>query len=294
MRSTPIDTNALLRWIDECNSYTPHSFISFCVQDAVVGAVHKDRLDLLRQHPQTFRVLPDRVSLHEQLDNPPARTDAVDQVLKQWHAEGVFSGWRDEQYAVSTAFDTAPCMFVERSAAPMFGIRQYGVHINGFTRVDGHLHLWTARRSCHKPEYPGRLDHLVAGGLAAGLSAYETALKECREEANVPPDLSRRVCPVGLVSYHRAVRRNSSQVVLFVYDLELPPTFVPQNVDGEVAEFYLWPIEKVLDIVSTTQEFKTNCNLVIIDFFVRHGYLCPEDPHYIDIIQGLKGLAPPG
>jgi len=61
-----------------------------------------------------------------------------------------------------------------------------------------------------------------------------------------------------------------------------------------VVEFYLWPMAQVIDLVSTTREFKTNCNLVIVDFFVRHGYLCPEDAHYIDIVRGLKGLATPG
>ena len=47
---------------------------------------------------------------------------------------------------------TEPLLFkMERSAAPLFGVRQYGVHINGFVRHSGlGLCLWLQRRSQHK------------------------------------------------------------------------------------------------------------------------------------------------
>lgn len=44
----------------------------------------------------------------------------------------------------------------------------------------------------------------------------------------------------------------------------------------QVEEFALWPIERVAHTVATTTEFKTNCNLVIIDFLVRHGFITPD------------------
>jgi len=62
---------------------------------------------------------------------------------------------------------------------------------------------------------------------------------------------------------------------------------VPHNTDGEAEEFYLWPIAKVLERVATTRDYKTNCNLVIIDFAIRHGYLKPDEPLYTDICSGL-------
>ena len=34
--------------------------------------------------------------------------------------------------------------------------------------------------------------------------------------------------------------------------------------------------------------FKFNCNLVLIDFFVRHGLIGPEDPDYVAICRGLR------
>ena len=63
---------------------------------------------------------------------------------------------------------------------------------------------------------------------------------------------------------------------------------MPKAVDGEVDEFLLWPIERVAEIVRDTCEFKFNCNLVIIDFLIRHGYLDPDlEPDYTEICLGL-------
>ena len=76
--------------------------------------------------------------------------------------------------------------------------------------------------------------------------------------------------------------------VQFCYDLELPDGFTPVNQDGEIAEFFLWPIAKVAEVVSETREFKFNCNLVIIDFLLRHGLIDPHHPDYLDIAKGLR------
>ena len=63
-------------------------------------------------------------------------------------------------------------------------------------------------------------------------------------------------------------------------------------IDGEVAEFMLWPIYRIAELVCNTFEFKFNCNLVIIDFLLRHGILSPaNEPNYVEICQGLYGGA---
>ena len=74
----------------------------------------------------------------------------------------------------------------------------------------------------------------------------------------------------------------------FCYDLELPADFVPRNTDGEIERFELWPIEQVMETVAETTKFKFNCNLVIIDFLVRHGLIPPDDPDYLEIVRGLR------
>ena len=46
---------------------------------------------------------------------------------------------------------------MERAAAPWFGMKVYGVHINGYTRdaVTGEILLWVAKRSKTKSTFPG-------------------------------------------------------------------------------------------------------------------------------------------
>jgi hypothetical protein len=75
--------------------------------------------------------------------------------------------------------------------------------------------------------------------------------------------------------------------VLFVYDLEMPADFLPQNRDGEIVHFDLVPASLVVDRVRTTDDFKFNVNLVILDFALRHGLLRPDDPEYLDVATGL-------
>ena len=62
----------------------------------------------------------------------------------------------------------------------------------------------------------------------------------------------------------------------------------PANSDGEVSEFYLWPAERVMKTVAATRAFKPNCNLIIIDFLIRHGLIGPDRPDYLEIVQGLR------
>lgn len=283
-----MNTTAFLHWIDVHNVFDPHTYLDFIIEDTVVGAVHRSRLPLLQEHPGVFRVNDACVTLAPRLDTPVARTEAVAGVLAAWRDAGIFPAWRDELYRVSTAFDTPPLMALERAAASTFGILRYGAHLNGVVYKNRHLYLWIARRALNKPEHPGKLDHLVAGGIPAGLSARDVIIKECHEEANIPPELAQTARPVSLISYMLDADCRRHRDLIFIYDLELPETFVPQNTDGEVAEFYLWPIEQVVEVMATTEDFKMNNNLVIIDFLLRHGYVGPDNPHYAVIAQRLR------
>jgi hypothetical protein len=85
-------------------------------------------------------------------------------VLKKLHDEGVIDGWRDELYPAVSSFGEEPLLLVERAAAPLLGIKAYGVHMNGYVRKGNDLYLWVATRSSSKPTWPGRLDHIAAGG----------------------------------------------------------------------------------------------------------------------------------
>lgn len=281
-------TPDLIQWLDKLNHFIPDAYLDFIIANTKVGAVHQSHLPLLAQHPDVFQVHDDHIAIHPRLDTLVARTKAVVEVLHEWREAGLITGWRDEPYRVSTAFDAPPLMALERAASSTFGILRYGIHLNGIVRKDGQLHIWVARRSLDKPEFPGKLDNLVAGGIAADISAWDVVIKECQEEANIPQTLAQHAYPVSLISYLLDEDTKRKRSINFIYDLELPLDFVPENTDGEVASFSLWPIERVIETVATTEAFKLNNNLALIDFMLRHGYIRPDDPHYTEIAQRLR------
>ena len=123
------------------------------------GACHASRLP-------DIQVTPEQVTLDQSLSTPETRTKAVATVMAQLRDSGVITGWRDELFPVSESFSAEPLLLVERAAASMFGIKAYGVHINGYVkRADGSMAMWVARRSKTKQTWPGMLDHIVAGTL---------------------------------------------------------------------------------------------------------------------------------
>ena len=192
------------------------------------------------------------------------------------------------------SFDVAPrwgerpiFLGLDRGAVPFFGVRAYGVHVNGYRRDGGCYSLWIGRRASNKQIAPGKLDNIVAGGIGNGHGAHGTLVKEAEEEAAIGPELIARAVPAGALTYRMETRLGIRDDVMFVYDLEVPPDFVPENHDGEIAAFELMPLADILERIRTTKDFKFNVNLVILDFAVRHGVLRPDDPEYLDVANGL-------
>lgn len=67
---------------------------------------------------------------------------------------------------------------------------------------------------------------------------------------------------------------------LFIYDLELPESFIPTSTDGEVAEFRLLHAETMLQNMYDVENFKFNSGMVMLDFLLRHGVIKPTHPEY--------------
>ena len=218
-------------------------------------------------------VLPELAARLPSLDLAPVELAAVTQAL-------VYQGllrWRDEAFDVRATHDGPALAQTDRGALPAFGIQAQGVHVNGMVeRADG-THVWVARRAQDKKLDPGKLDHLVAGGVPAGLTAAETLVKEADEEASVPEALARQARPVSVLTYAMERAEGLRRDRLECYDLILPETFTPAPRDGEVEAFELWPLSQVLDRVRRTDDFKFNVNLVLIDLFLRHGMLAGQE-----------------
>lgn len=280
-----------LRHIKACNAPAREFFLPWYIGNRVYGWIRPTFAEHLRDFPAVFDVCSD--SIHTRVDQPQGdlseQLGAVAQALSQ---AGVVPPLLNEPYPVTAGARGDAIASVDRVMAAYLGLRSFGQHLNGYVREGGQIMMWLGRRARDRLIFPGALDNMVAGGLPHEVPLQDNLVKECAEEAGMPADLARRAIPVGALSYNRVATHGFRPDVLYCYDIELPSGFAPRNTDGEVEEFMLLPIQQVMDIVHDTDEFKLNCNLVIIDFLVRHGLLGPDDPDYLDIVVGLR--TPPG
>lgn len=185
--------------------------------------------------------------------------------------------WRDEAFDVRADPDGTVLSTIDRGALPAFGIQAAGVHLNALVAGAGGWSLWVARRAANKQLDPGKLDHLVAGGVPAGFTPAEALAKEAEEEAGLPARLLHDVAEVTTIDYAMDRPEGLRRDRLYCYDVVLPADFVPQPNDGEVEAFELWPLPEVVARVRDTDEFKFNVNLVLIDLFERRGLLTRAD-----------------
>ena len=294
--------------LDRCDNFFlgegPLKCRPFVVDGNVVGFVRHDCADLLSKYGDVFLVESQSnewpigcVMLQESLSTPEERTIAVGKVCQQMREREEFSplkGWRDELYPIAASHSAKPAFSIERAAAGMIGMKQYGSHMNGYVwRSDEagerKVHMWVARRAKTKATFPDMLDQIVAGGIGNGLGVRETIIKEAEEEACMPPELAEKAVAVGCISYFfEDPRRGLYPETEFLFDIELPETYVPQIVDGEVSEFFCWPLDEVCRRIGL-KEFKPNCAVVIIDFLVRHGYITADNfRDYDDMVARLR------
>jgi hypothetical protein len=269
-----------------CNNFDPARVVPLLAGNDRIGLLRRDNAEALRRFSDVFAVEEPAVRLVARGDVDAISRD-VDRVVDVLVAENRVPKWRNETFDVAPRWGVPPVFRLDRGAVPFFGTRAYGVHLNGYRRKGHDLHLWVGRRSPDKKVAPDKLDNLVAGGVGNGHGLDETLLKEGEEEASIPTSITKHALPVGAVSYRMETELGIRDDVLFAYDLEMPADFVPQNRDGEIAQFDLVPASLVVDRVRTTDDFKFNVNLVILDFALRHGLLRPSDPEYLDVATGL-------
>ncbi len=279
---------AFLDRIAECNAHDLAGFLPFRIGGAQPGWVRPAFARRLADYPGVFAVDDGGVRMAAALDGFTERTEAAAAALRDLSDAGAIGRLRGESYPVGGGLCGPHLMTMDRSAVPFFGVRAYGVHVNGFVRDGGRILMWIARRAGDRPTYPGMLDNFVAGGQPVGIGLMENVIKEAGEEAGVPQALAAAAQPVGAITYCHETDEGLKPDAMYCYDLELPAGFAPRNCDGEIAEFYLWPVERVMETVAGTARFKFNCNLVCIDFFVRHGLIDPESADYLEIVRGLR------
>jgi 8-oxo-dGTP pyrophosphatase MutT (NUDIX family) len=261
--------------------------LPFYVKEHAVGWLTPSFADLLRRWPHVFEVNSAFVTLRAKPDTAAGRSAAMAEVTRDLAKEGVIRGWRDELVSVSHHYAAPELLRIERAATRPFGLMAYGAHMNGFTRIGGLTHVWIARRSPDKAIDPDKLDNLVGGRIAAGMSVDETLRKEAWEEAGIAPALLAGLNCLGAVRVEYSVPEGLHREILFVHDLWLPHDFSPANQDGEVAEIRRMPVEEVLQNL-LAGDFTLDAGAVMIDGLLRLGAVLPEDSQYLDLLRLLK------
>lgn len=250
------------RHVRACNNAVlPGERLAFHIGAARVGWVKPELAARLAQFPEIARA-GDAVVLKD--------AQALPAMARCLSDEGWYR-WRREAFDIRAEPEGPVLARLDRGALPSFGVLAMGVHVNGLVHRPDGLHVWVARRAADKLLDPSKLDHIVAGGVPAGLTPAETLVKEAEEEAAVPPSLAASAVAVGTIGYAMERPEGLRRDLLYCYDLALPDDFRPHAADGEVEAFELWPITRVMRTVRETDDFKFNVNLVLIDLFRRLG-----------------------
>lgn len=273
--------------INECNRYDESTKIPFVLDGQRVGQVFK-KYESYCLESGIFVREGESLTLKDAYKTFETRTEVLKVFAKNALADAVVDSYMNESYPILASVSSEPFAFIDRGISTLLGTLSFGQHLNAYVITKEGMKMWIGRRAYNKGYEAGKLDHLVAGGLPYDLSPWENLKKECYEEAGMSEELALQAKEVGLVSYRYDYSLGGKEDIIYCYDIELNEDFIPVCTDGEVEAFYLMPIEEVAEIVRETNEFKLNCNLVIIDFLVRHGYLGVEDEDYVEIVRGLR------
>ena len=142
-----------------------NNLLDFVVDDVVLGKVRPNTASLLCSVDEENPVFstqqsPDGSSYltltPEAGATAESRTESVNRIMAVLRDQGIVTGWRNEDYPVRKSFYEETLFGVERAAASLLGIMEYGVHINGIvTGKDQSPKMWIARRAADKSKYPG-------------------------------------------------------------------------------------------------------------------------------------------
>jgi 8-oxo-dGTP pyrophosphatase MutT (NUDIX family) len=276
-----------LRHFHACNRHDPGKFAPFYIGARRLGWVTKELAALLPVEMDLFAPHENGIMLAPHLDSFNARSDAL-AAAGAWIGARYNRALRGEMYPVIETWGDGPLAQIDRAAVPWFGVKGFGVHVNGFVRKPDGIYLWIAERAHDREVDPGKLDNMIAGGNPIGISLEDNLCKEAKEEAGLEPALARTAKPVRTMSYLLERMHGLRNDVLFLYDLELPESIIPRNTDGEVAAFRLMPLAEVASLVRDSDRFKFNCNLVVTDFLVRHGFIDKLHEEYAEIVKFLS------
>ena len=133
---------AYLDHLNACNQHDPNRYVPFIVNELIVGKVVPD-------FARRVIALSERLSYVDEclVYNAPAgslkdRSEEFSGLLNLLRDEGVISHLHGEQYVATPSGREQGILLIDRAAAPYFGIRAFGQHLNGYVRHPGGMLMW--------------------------------------------------------------------------------------------------------------------------------------------------------
>ena len=266
----------LLQQVNKCNDLATAS--PLCCRRRPEG--RQLRLELAKAVAKPARHLHGRRRAARRGARSGRRAGTSRRDVHRTREDGV-DGLRDELLPV-VAYSAAPAFRVERAAYPLLGAGTASTSTATLSTTSPRV---VARE--HQSDVPGMLDHVAAGQLAdVGGRPGEQVLAELAEEAGVPAELGKRAAPASVVSYRGVAGEGKGErvtnEVLFCYDIELPSSFVPRPVDGEVEGFELRTVDAVLaDLVEGRLP-----NVAVVTVHFQRGASEAGDDGYPALVSG--------
>lgn len=277
-----------IRHIEHCTHHNLSLFVPFVVAEKEVGYVKRD-VALLVAEESGFQMIGNHLVLAPITETVEARTAALRRAsdLLSAHYDIPLQG---EIYPIIKKWGEVPLAHIDRAAIPWFGVKGNGVHVNGYVRKGKDIHIWVGQRAKSRKIDPDKLDNMVGGGLPLGYSVEENLAKEAWEEAGLTAEQVAPAQSIHSLSYKVEMMKGLRNDTLFVFDLELPEDVIPKNTDGEVDHFELIPAKAIMKIIHDTNRFKFNCNVIMIDFLIRHGILTSDQEEYMALDEALSEI----
>ncbi|EXM12428.1 hypothetical protein FoTM2_013274 [Fusarium oxysporum f. sp. vasinfectum] len=181
---------------------------------------------------------------------------------------------------------------MDRSGLDPFGVISFSAHMIGFVKDGNSFKYWVPKRSPTKPTVPNKLDSTVAGVIWSGEQPIDCMVRKIGAEASIPAEYTEaNIVSCGTISYQMPITSTGNpgcqHIISFLYEMEFKEGVVPRPGNGEVEKFTLMTQEDVMTALADGY-FVPNRAMVWLAYFIRHGFLTPEnEPDYFEICRGL-------
>jgi 8-oxo-dGTP pyrophosphatase MutT (NUDIX family) len=247
------------------NQPLPAHWLALVLDGQGCGWLAPETARCLLQPPTRFELSDGRLSLAADAKDVSSRSQAMQQAARRLHQAGIVREWRSELLDI-LGTDGRPLASIERGACRPLGIETRSVQLNGFG-PDGTL--LAARRAAHKSSDPNRWDNLAGGMIAAGEQDEQALEREAYEEAG----LRLAGLPIARGARLRVQRMVAEGLMIEtvqIFDVQLPPAFVPTNMDGEVSAFEFCSVEAAVDAIERG-DYTLQASISILDALRRRA-----------------------